>query len=170
MCTLTTPRLILRTATLDDTGLVALSWNLNDPPIPHAEAESQVRWMMANHAQNTPGHITHLCLAIILKESGQWIGWCGLDHLDQAKSCPVLFYLLKAACWGQGLATEAARALFAYAFVDLALERIDSSCAFDNLASKRVMEKLGMDYLGLDGEGGHAFTLSREAYLKAVRR
>jgi ribosomal-protein-alanine N-acetyltransferase len=78
----------------------------------------------------------------------------------------VLFYLLKASYWGQGLATEAARALLEYAFGEMNLPQIDSAAAYDNIASVRVMEKLGLRSLGLDAEGGHAFTLTREEYLR----
>ncbi len=148
-----------------DVDSVALSWKLYEGPISREEAENQVSRMTANHRQNAPGKITHLCLAIIHKIDQEWIGWCGLDALDPARSDPVLFYLLKEKYWGRGLATEAARAVLDYAFRVLNLPRIDSSAAGDNLASVRVMEKLGMNYLGLDAEGGHAFTLAREEYL-----
>ena len=162
---LKTPRLILRTVTLEDIDAVALNMNLDEPPISRLEAESQVSRMLANHRQNAPGKIVHLCLAIIHKDTREWIGWCGLDHLDQTRPNPVLFYLLKAKYWGQGLATEAARELLDYAFGTLSLPQVDSAAASDNFASVRVMEKLGMRSLGLDDEGGHAFTLTREDYL-----
>ena len=144
--------------------MVALNWHLDEAPISTQEAEARVRWMLANHQKNQPGNILHLCLAILHKDSGECIGWCGLDQRDLAKPHPVLFYLLKASFWGQGLATEAARAVLGIAFGELALNQVDSAAAFDNLASKRVMEKLGMRYLGLDTEGGHAFTLTKDAF------
>ena len=159
-----TARLILRTVTMVDVDEVALSWKLDDAPISRTEAESKVVWMLANHERNAPGKLAHLCLAIIHKDAGQFIGWCGLDHLDQTKAKPVLFYLLKENYWGKGLATEAAQAILGYAFGELNLDRIDSGADFENTASKHVMEKIGMRYLGLDEEGGHAFTLSREEY------
>jgi RimJ/RimL family protein N-acetyltransferase len=161
---LKTPRLILRTVTLEDIDAVALNMNLDEPPISRLEAESQVSRMLANHRQNAPGKIVHLCLAIIHKKTQEWIGWCGLDGTNPSRSDPVLFYLLKESCWGQGLATEAARAVLDYAFTRLELPQVDSAAASDNVASIRVMEKLGMRSLGLDAEGGHAFTLSKEEY------
>lgn len=161
-----TARLILRTVTMDDVEDVALSWRLDDRPISRQEAETQVRWMLDNHKQLEPGRLVHLCLAMIQKESQEFIGWCGLDHRDRAKAAPVLFYLLKARTWGRGLATEAAKAVLGYAFGELGLARVDSAAAFENIASKRVMEKIGMRYVGLDEEGGHAFTLTREEYLR----
>ena len=164
-----TARLILRTVSRDDIDAVALNWKLYEGPISRQEAETKVDWMLANHRQNMPGKLAHLCLAIIDKNTQEWIGWCGLDHLDAKKVNPVLFYLLKTHCWGKGLATEAAEAVLAYAFEKLDLTRIDSACAFENVASRRVMEKIGMKYMGLDEEGGHFFTLKREEYLEFTR-
>lgn len=97
------------------------------------------------------------------------IGRCGLDHTNPADADPALFYLLKAGYWGKGLASEAARALLDYTFTQLKLSSIHGGAAPENLASKRVMEKIGMKYIGLDDEGGYAFTLAREEYLNSSR-
>jgi ribosomal-protein-alanine N-acetyltransferase len=161
-----TGRLILRTVTMDDVEDMALSWKLDEGPISRHEAEDRVRWMLDNHRQNAPGKVVHLCLAIVHKDAGEIIGWCGLDQRDRTKAAPVLFYLLKERYWGKGLATEAAAAVLGCAFGELGLARVDSAAAFENVASKRVMEKIGMRYVGLDEEGGHLFTLGREEYLQ----
>lgn len=157
-----TPRLVLRTVTVEDVDAVAQTWDLDGGPVSRQEAQQRVAWMLENHAQNAPGNLVHLCLAMIHKEAQEWIGWCGLDGRDPAQANPVLFYLLKRRYWGQGLATEAAGAVLGYAFRELGLARVDGGAAPDNVASRRVMEKIGMFYLGLDAAGGHAFTLSRE--------
>ncbi len=162
-----TPRLIIRSVTMADVEGVMASWKLDEGPISHTEAGQKVSWMLSNHAQNRLGKVVHLCLAIILKGTGGFIGWCGLDHRDQAKADPALFYLLKAAYWGKGLATEAAQALLGYAFGEMGLSSIHGGAAPENLASKRVMEKIGMRYVGLDEEGGYAFTITREEYQRA---
>ncbi len=159
-----TPRLVIRSVTLADIENVASAWRLDAGPIPLAEAEQKITRMRSNHAQNRPGRLVHLCLAIILKATGAFIGWCGLDHLDQTRMDPALFYLLQSSYWGKGLATEAARALLHYAFTQLNLASLHGGAAPDNLASKRVMEKIGMQYAGLDEEGGYAFTMTEEAY------
>jgi len=155
---------------MDDVEDVALSWKLDDGPISWIEAENKIVWMLGNHTQNGPRKLVHLCLAIVDKETQGFIGWCGLDHLDQAKNHPVLFYLLKASYWGKGLATEAARGVLDYAFRELDLARIDGGAAFENIASKRVMDKIGMRYLGRDQEGGHAFTLTKEEYVQGGQK
>ena len=156
---------MLRTVSMADIDGVASSWKLDEAPLSRGEAEEKIAWMQSNHAHNRPGKILHLCLAIILKESQAFIGWCGLDHTNPKDADPALFYLLKAEYWGKGLATEAARALLGYAFDGLELPSIHGGAAPENLASKRVMEKIGMRYTGLDEEGGYAFTISRGAYL-----
>lgn len=162
-----TPRLTLRTVTAQDAAGVAASWRLDEPPLTLPEALGKIAWMEENHARSARGSLAHLCLVVVLRETGAFIGWCGLDNLEPARPNPVIFYLLKAEYWGQGYATEAAGALLETAFCELALARVDGGAEFANAASKRVMEKVGMRYLGLDAEGGHAFTISREEFLAA---
>ena len=58
--------------------------------------------------------------------------------------CVEIGWRLAEAHWGQGLATEAAQAVLAHAFGPLALEALVSFTATQNLASARVMQKLGM--------------------------
>ena len=155
-----TSRLIIRTVTMADIEDVAQNWQLYDGPISRAEAENQIARMRDNYKATAAGNLTHLCLAIIEKDTQDFIGWCGLDHRDPTTPSPVLFYLLKTESWGRGLATEAARALLDYALTALGQTRIDGRTALENIASKRVMEKIGMQYLGTDDDG-HAFTLTR---------
>ena len=150
-----------------DVAGVASSWKLDDGPISAAEAQQKIEKMLSNHAQNTPNKLLHLCLAIVFKDTNEFIGWCGLDHTNIADADSALFYLLKANYWGKGrkgLATEAAGALLDYAFTHLELASIHGGAAPENLASKRVMEKIGMQYVGLDDEDGYAFTITRSEY------
>lgn len=165
-----TDRLILRTVTMVDTKEVALTWKLYEHPISHEEAEKAIRRMLRNHEINTPNNMIHLCLAIVHKEDNKFIGWCGLDNRKESKTAgetnPILFYLIKEGFWGRGLATEAAKAVLKYAFCKLGLSQVDSSAYADNIGSKRVMEKIGMKYLGLDKNGGHSFTLTKQEYVE----
>ena len=55
-----------------------------------------------------------------------------------------LGYDLAPRYWGRGYATEAARAIVRFGFEELGLHRIWSWCIADNVASARVMEKVGM--------------------------
>ena len=161
-----TPRLILRTVTNHDIEDVALSWELGKRVLSQKEARAKIKWMLDNHKRNTSQRIVHLCLAIIDQGSQAFIGWCGLDHRNRKNEFPVLFYLLREDFWGNGLGTEAARAVIDYSFRKLDLSRIDSGTTKDNLASKRIMEKIGMLYLGTDEDDGFLYTLTKEAYFK----
>ena len=55
-----------------------------------------------------------------------------------------VWYKLLPAHWGQGLATEALRALLTFGFDRLQLHRIEAGCAVEHRASARVLEKAGM--------------------------
>ncbi len=169
MVMIETANLILRTVTMADINGVASSWNLDKEPISRPEAEQKIKWMLSNHAQNVSGKVIHLCLAVIFKDTHEFIGWCGLDHTNEKDADPALFYLLKSNYWGKGLATEAAGALLDYAFAQLKLASIHGGAAPENFASKRVMEKINMKYTGLDEEGGYAFTINRDEYLSIQR-
>ena len=83
--------------------------------------------------------------AITEKTTGTLLGQCGLRFLPELQEVEVL-YLLARAHWGQGLASEAAGAALAYGFDQANLERIIALTKPENTASRRVMEKLGMQY------------------------
>jgi RimJ/RimL family protein N-acetyltransferase len=104
--------------------------------------------------------------AVEYKANEAMIGWCGLKFIDTTREVEVL-YLLAQPYWGRGLATEAAKASLRYGFEELELDRIIALAHPDNIASRRVMEKMGMQYqkmacyYGLD-VAYYAFT--REAF------
>lgn len=50
--------------------------------------------------------------------------------------------------WGKGYVTEAAKAIIEFAKNDLKLKKIIAHCDSENVASYKVMEKLGMSYVG----------------------
>lgn len=74
---------------------------------------------------------------------GAFIGWCALTRWNPGYRSASLGYCLDDAAWGQGYATEAARALLAWAFDTLDLNRVQAETDTRNLASARVLEKLG---------------------------
>jgi RimJ/RimL family protein N-acetyltransferase len=78
-----------------------------------------------------------------------WIGLVGLANPDfSAAFLPAVEvgWRLAAPHWGQGYATEAARAVLAYGFERLALSEIVAFTVPANVRSRRVMDKLGMRY------------------------
>jgi len=156
--------MILRTVTMDDLEVVSRNWRLDECVVSREEAVEAITRMRDRHAQNASGKVLHLCLAIFAKDSGDFVGWCGLDHSNRDWPHPVLFYALKTCYWGKGLATEAAMAVLEYAFGVLELDEVDAGAAADNPASVRVLHKLGMRYAGRDDQGGHAFALTRQEH------
>lgn len=75
------------------------------------------------------------------------IGFVGLARPDfdaPPAPCVEIGWRLKRAAWGQGLATEAARACLGHAFGPLGLAEILSFTTPDNLRSRAVMERIGM--------------------------
>ena len=83
-------------------------------------------------------------LAIELRSSGRLIGNCGIRRKSGASGEADIGFELDPEYWGNGYATEAGDALVRFGFHELKLHRISSWCIADNVASKRVLEKLGL--------------------------
>jgi ribosomal-protein-alanine N-acetyltransferase len=105
-------------------------------------------------------------LATVFKPDGRYIGRCGLyprrgedDQVVPGEAC-LAFYLARP-YWGRGLASEAGRAFIRYGFDVLRLSRIEAGMNARNLASIRVIEKLGFTWVR-SGEGGGSQWLDYE--------
>jgi RimJ/RimL family protein N-acetyltransferase len=82
---------------------------------------------------------------MVIKSSGDMIGDCGLtvqsvDGMDETE----VGYHVRRDYWGQGLATEAARACRDWGFSHLNIDRLVSIIRPENLPSRCVAEKNGM--------------------------
>jgi [ribosomal protein S5]-alanine N-acetyltransferase len=88
--------------------------------------------------------------AATLKDNGKLIG-----HVSFNPDRPEIFrmwnlgYIFNPAFQGKGYATEAARAVIAYAFKEMGVHRIVGHCSPDNTASWKVLEKCGMKKEGM---------------------
>ena len=91
--------------------------------------------------------------ALHKKDDNAFIGFTGLMLADfEAHFTPAVeigWRFVKSA-WGQGFATEAARACLSYGFDELGLTDIVSFTAAQNTRSIRVMEKIGMQHKAAD--------------------
>jgi RimJ/RimL family protein N-acetyltransferase len=107
---------------------------------------------------------------------GQWVaedcsshalvGFCGLRPIDESEEIEILYGLVRG-CWGQGLATEAGSAVLAHAFLGVGLRQVVGRTDSPNLASARVLERLGMRFEGerlVHGRPTLHYTLSRAAF------
>ena len=145
--TIETERLILRPFCLGDAKDIqrlAGEREIADTTmtIPHPYEDGMAEeWIAGEEAACKQGK--SITLAIVLGGDGSLVGAVGLkierDH-DKAE----LGYWVGKPFWNRGYATEAARALLAYGFRELELNRIHAAHMARNPASGRVMEKLGM--------------------------
>lgn len=114
---------------------------------------------------------------IILKETGAHIGWVGLSNLVTNPSLIEIFYLIGIKYQRQGYATEASKEMLKYGFNTMNLDEIVAVCMKENIASRRVMEKMGLRFRyiqqGLPKEyeccnGDPFYSLTKDEYLRAL--
>jgi RimJ/RimL family protein N-acetyltransferase len=106
------------------------------------EAVREFLQMFLDQQQETPR--SKFQLAITLKSTGELIGNCGIRMRSVEAHEGDIGYELDPHHWGQGYATEAARAMLAFGFTNFRLHRVWSWCIADNGSSVRVLERLGM--------------------------
>ena len=144
--TLETPRLFLRHFTEDD--LDALAALMSDPqfmrfstgPYSREQTAAVLERILTGYRDYQPSQF-----AVIVRSENKLIGYCGffrqlVDDVEEIE----IGYRLDSRYWGRGLATEGARAVRDHAFNDLKLDHVISLIHPDNIASRRVVEKLGM--------------------------
>jgi len=88
--------------------------------------------------------------AAIYKPENKVIGFAGLKYIPEISVTDIGYRFLPA-YWGQGIATEISRAILSYGFEELKLERIVGVAMPENIASSKVLEKIGMSYFKTDG-------------------
>jgi ribosomal-protein-alanine N-acetyltransferase len=84
-------------------------------------------------------------LAVILPEVGKCIGYCGVRPLSCTPDVELAFALERTQ-WNKGYATEAAAAVLDAAFVCLRFESVVGTVYPQNVASQRVLAKLGLKF------------------------
>jgi RimJ/RimL family protein N-acetyltransferase len=112
----------------------------------------------------------HYGLAVTRAADNELIGSVGLNESSPDNREAWIGYCLARHCWGQGYATEAARAVIAFGFGELDLHRIFATCDVRNVASARVLEKAGMQREGRLREHKWQRGGWRDSYLYAILR
>jgi RimJ/RimL family protein N-acetyltransferase len=147
---LETKRLILRRLVMED--LDALFALYNDPEVRkyfpdgtlnYEETKEELEWFLNGH----PRHPELGLWATILKETGQFIGRCGLLPwtIEEQYEVEVAYMIVKDH-WRQGLGSEAAQGILQYGFENLGLSRLICLIDKDNQASIKVATGMGMTF------------------------
>ena len=87
-------------------------------------------------------------LVVASRQDDTAIGAVGLD-IEPPGTVPELSYWIAAEHWGRGFATESARRVIAFGFDAGGQAEIRGHALADNAASRRVLEKAGLDFDGL---------------------
>ena len=116
--------------------------------IPHPYSEAQAReWIAGTAGLFAQGKAVVFGLQV--KRTGNLVGGAGLRDIDAEHSLAELGFWVAVEGWGHGYATEAVRAVLAFGFERLGLNRIYAHHMVRNPASGRVLSKVGMKPEGL---------------------
>ncbi len=143
---LDTARLHLRPPTAVDTdAIVAIAndWEVlrQTGRMPHPYTAADARFFLDQVVPNEP------TWAITWKQTASLIGIIGLVPSPDGQSAELGYYLGRHH-WGQGVATEAARAVIEVAFRSFGYRKLMAGYFADNVTSGRVLEKLGFVVVG----------------------
>ena len=151
--TLETERLVLRPLTQQDAPAIQRLAGRRETAdttisIPHPYSEQQAREWIAGLAEIfTKGKF--VVFGMQLKSGGNLVGTAGLRDIETEHSLAELGFWVAVEAWGHGYATETARAVLAFGFEQLALNRIYAHHMVRNPASGRVLAKIGMKHEGV---------------------
>lgn len=154
---LETERLILREWMPEDSD--ALFAIVSDPDVmrfiengqPWSDIERVRDWITRlNESYRTRGFSRW---AVVEKEGGRAIGSCGFAPLPWSGEID-FGYLLARDVWGRGYATEIGRATLRHGFEHFGFAEVTASVAPEHLPSRRVLEKLGFVYKGVEVQPG----------------
>jgi RimJ/RimL family protein N-acetyltransferase len=151
---LETKRLLLRRWRPDDLDELL---RLTATPAVMRYIGSRTTWSREETERNHAARLAHWrrhgfgARVAVVKNTGEWIGYVllqsvppGVLELDPADV--EIGWLLEPSAWGQGFATEGARALRDEAFTRIGLDRLVARYQSENEASGRIMEKIGMHF------------------------
>ena len=153
--TLHSPRLVLRAFVQDDAPAVQLHVSKREVAdttlnIPHPYPEGgAANWIPRVIAEWHDGK--SLTLAITQKSDEALVG-CIAVRLTPRHFRAEIGYWVALEQWNKGIATEAAETMVRFAFNELDVHRMEARYAVRNIASARVMQKIGMRFEGVERE------------------
>ena len=159
---LETPRLLIRPSTLDDAE--SLFEVLGDPevtrwlPITPADSVEAVRERLITRVQHQAEQGFSMW-TVVERSTGAILGSCGLILVEGVGPEVEVAYHFARGTWGQGYASEAAAACVEFGLGELGIERIVAMAFPENLASRRVLEKIGLERVGTVNSYGNELLL-----------
>ena len=151
---LETEKLILRPLTIADADAVFNGW-ASDPEVNkyvaynlHESINTTIEWL-TQEEKNVDSDESY-SWGFVLKENDRLIGSGGFGYNEEHKMFAPGYNIMKA-YWGKGLTTEALRAMIDFAVSVLGVREFFCNHAAENIASGKVMEKVGFVYQK-DGE------------------
>ena len=109
-----------------------------------ADSRSYLRYMLRRYRNHEPAS-----WGIEWKDTGEIIGTIGFMWIQSDNAAAEVGYSLNRDFWGNGIMTEALRAVIAHGFGSMNLNRIEAQHETTNPASGAVMRKCGMIREGL---------------------
>lgn len=118
---------------------------LGIPESIHATEKIIGEWLVGQKAEIQTSYI--FCLDLF--DTKQFIGLIALNIGKPNYRTAEVWFKIHKDFWGKGYTTEALTKLLEVGFNDLSLHRIEAGCAVENIASSRVLEKVGMKKEGM---------------------
>jgi [ribosomal protein S5]-alanine N-acetyltransferase len=110
------------------------------------DTKAFVNEVVTDHNKNPR---TRYMLALVSKNDGRLIGAAEMNIRDFHHRNGEIGYIIHPDYWGKGMATEAAEKMISIGFNHFNLHRIQATCDPDNIASYKVLEKIGMKKEGI---------------------
>jgi len=117
-----------------------MAWRLDGPEEAAAEFDRLLR-----HPERTNPTRRHWYLALTTSGGG-FCGAAGFDHLRDGRG--EFGWYLSSPHWRRGYATAATSLLLAFGFRVVGVQSITATCDPEHAASRRVLEKSGLEYVG----------------------
>ncbi|MEQ2528394.1 GNAT family protein [Bacillaceae bacterium CLA-AA-H227] len=149
---LETKRLILRKVTKEDaedmlkylSDEVVMKYYGLEPFKTIDDAMDEISWYLSLFENKTGNR-----WGITLKGKGAMIGSCGFHNKVSQHSRTEIGFELSREYWGEGIASEAIKAILQYGFEHMELNRIEALIEPPNLPSQKLVEKQGFVREGL---------------------
>jgi ribosomal-protein-alanine N-acetyltransferase len=146
---LNTERLLLRRILPDDANMV-YTW-MGDPDVckyekwqPHPNADYSRGYIHEVFNEYKSERLYHWGMEL----EGNLIGSVCVVNVDDNDQKAVLGFCLARKFWSNGYTTEAVKAVMNYMFTEIDLNRLEASHSVNNIASGKVLEKVGMTLEG----------------------